>query len=207
MALITVPSFLRYSMETANLGYDFSDLELRSAFTRQRQVLRWPSADIWRGDFTVPNLQGLDAGQMRAFLLDLDGRVNHFHMPVPGYLKPENGYAGPVGLVQGGGQSGLSLQTDGWPANTLVLPAGAYFTVNHELKVTRSDIVTDASGEALIEFKQLMRSSPPDNTPLIIENPYVPMSLTSPDQARWALRAPRFHSFTLDVMEPRDISS
>lgn len=204
MTLITVPTLLKSSMDKASLTLQRTDFVMRSAFTRKRQVLAWPSGHMWVASCSVPALEEPDSGLMRSFLTKLVGRVNTFQFPVPGYTGPSNGYAGAVGLVKGAGQSGYSLLTDGWAISTTVLPEGSYFNVNGELKMTTAPVVSNGAGEATITFGPALRASPADNAPITITNPYAVMVMSNADGASWDVSAPRFNSFALQFEEAVD---
>lgn len=201
MALITVPSFLKSSMESATLTLQRTDFQMRSAFTKQRQVLAWPSGNMWTASCSVPNLKEPEAGVMRSFLAKLNGRANTFQMPVPGYTRPDNDYAGPAGLVNGAGQSGYSIVTDGWTPDTLILPEGSYINSGGELKLVTAPVTTNGSGQATIPIEPPQRYAPAENSAIVIIEPYCVMSLSDQDGASWGLRAPRFHGFSLNFEE------
>lgn len=204
MALITVPSFLRLTTETAEITLERTDFMMRSAFTKQRQVLAWHSGHLWVFTMRNPNLQEPQSGQMRSFLAKMRGRVNTCNLPVPGYRRPSNNYAGSAGLVAGAGQSGYTLTTDGWSISQTVLPEGSYITVNGELKMLTADAVSNGSGVATLTFEPALRYSPPDNAPIIFNDPYLVASKSDPNST-WSLRAPRFHGFDLAFEEAVDL--
>ncbi len=154
----------------------------------------------------VPNLVEPQSGEMRAFLADMDGRVNTCQFPVPGYSGPANGYSGTAGLVKGAGQSGYSIETDGWAASQTVLPKGAYVNVGAELKLLTQPLVTDALGQGTMYFKPALRYSPPDNSVIVFNEPYAIMSMSDSNGAGWSLSAPRFHGFSLAFEEAVNVS-
>jgi hypothetical protein len=92
-------------------------------------------------------------------------------MPVFGHTNRGDGGGTP--LVAGASQTGASLNTDGWPATTTVLKAGDYFSVNGELKMVTADCVSDASGNATVEFAPILRSAPADNAALTLGSDYL----------------------------------
>ena len=75
-------------------------------------------------------------------------------------------------VVSDADQTGVALTTKGWTANTLVLRAGDYFTVNSELKKVTADVTSSASGTATITFSPMLRSSPSPNSALEVQNPW-----------------------------------
>lgn len=206
MALITVPDFLADSMDAAQFGLTRQDVQLRSAFTGQRQVLDFPAFTMWRATFTVPLLYGAEAGRMRSFLTKMRGRVNTCNMPVPGYDSPTTGYAGAAGLVNGGGQTGYALETDGWTAGAAIFAEGDYFTVNGELKMVTADVTANGSGQATITFEPALRVSPANNAPLTIVSPYAVMCLVDPNAALAAISAPYFHAFSVVLEEALNVA-
>jgi hypothetical protein len=92
-------------------------------------------------------------------------------MPVFGHTNRGDGGGTP--LVAGASQTGASLNTDGWPATTTVLRAGDFFSVNGELKMVIADCVSDASGNATVEFAPILRSAPADNAALTLGSDYL----------------------------------
>lgn len=206
MSVIAVPDFLYRRFGEATMVASRTDFQMRSFSTRQRQVLSWPSAHQWLATCTVPKLAEPWSGEMRAFLSLMDGRANVFQMPVPDYRGPSNGYAGTVGKVRGADQSGFSLETDGWEAGALILPAGSYVTVNDELKLMTADITADGAGEATLTFRQLLRASPADNTDIVIQDPYFVANLVDPEGAAWKCRPGQQQAFHLDIEEAVDLS-
>ena len=201
MALITVPSFLKTHMESAELRLERTDFQMRSAFTMQRQVLAWHSGHMWVCTASVPNLEEPKAGQMRSFLAGMRGRVNTAQFPVPGYRGPSNGYSGPAGLINGAGQSGYSINTDGWTPGVQVLPDGSYFTINGELKIVRGNVTSTGSGAATISFEPSLRYAPPDNAQIVINDPYCVMSMSDSNGAGWGMRSPFLQSNQLAFEE------
>lgn len=206
MTVITIPSFLKSVMESAEIRLERTDFVMRSAYTRQRQVLAWHSGHMWVMSCPVPNLVEPQSGEMRAFLADMDGRVNTCLFPVPGYRGPSNGYSGSAGLVKGAGQSGYSIVTDGWAPSQTVLPKGSYVNIGGELKLLTQPLVTDASGEGTMYFKPALRYAPPDNSVIVFNEPYAVMCMSDSNGASWSVSAPNFSSFSLAFEEAVDVS-
>lgn len=200
MSLIDVPDFLAYRMAAADLRLERIDFQMRSAFTRQRQVLSWPSGHMWTAQISVPYLQEPESGRMRSFLVKMKGRANSCKLPVPGYTTPSSEYAGLAGVVDGAGQVGYALETDGWTPSTLIALEGAYFTVGDQLKIATADVTSDVTGAATFNFEPPLRAPPDDNSAVVIENPYCVMSLAE-GATGWSIEAPAFNTFPTLVLE------
>jgi hypothetical protein len=85
------------------------------------------------------------------------------------------GSGGGTPLVNGAGQSGSSLITDGWTASTAVLKAGDVITVAGVLQLLEvaADVTSDGSGNATLAIDPpiAVASSPADNAALTINSP------------------------------------
>lgn len=144
-----------------------------------------------------------DANALKAFLVKMRGGANvvelyNFERP-----KPQGVAIGaPTIKVVGAGQTGTTLNTNGWATGSHV-KAGDFFSVNGELKM----IVTDAAESAnslTVEFEPPLRASPPDDAPLDFTAPTATMKLTE-DVARWSPvnmgKIHRAHDFVLQFVE------
>lgn len=196
-----MPPFVAF--EDAGITLRRGSVVLRSKYTGKRQVLVLPYA-LWIFSGKLVPMEGTNAADWRGFLVDLDGQANKFRLPVPGAVKPSSGYSGTQGLVNGIGQSGSTLLVDGLTANALYLRRGDYFTVNDELKIVTSTVSASAAGTATLTFKPRLRASPPDNAPIITDNPTMLVSSDSDDAASWALTRPVQHGISLSAIEAID---
>lgn len=144
-----------------------------------------------------------DANALKAFLVKMRGGANdcalwNFERP-----KPQGVTVGaPTIKVVGAGQTGNTLETNGWATGSYV-KAGDFFSVNGELKM----IVADASESAnslTVPFEPPLRASPPDDAPLTFTQPTTMMKLTE-DVARWSPvnmgKIHRQHDFVLQFVE------
>lgn len=171
----------------------------QSPFTGSSQRSEQPFA-LWAFKSSVPNMEEDRAREWRAILTELRGQVGTFKLIPPGYSGPSTGYSGPAGLVKGASQSGNSLITDGWSTNTLIFNRGDFLTVNNELKLLTADATTDGLGEVTLEFEAALRSSPPDNEPIVVTNPFVVMRLVR-DDLGWRIRHPVLSTIQIEAME------
>lgn len=137
----------------------------------------------WSASYTLPAMNRAQAGPWKAFFDLCEGQANVFVAFDPDCKTPRGKIIGSTPLVNGATQTGSSLTTDGWAHSTLVLKAGDYFAVNGELKRVTSDTTSDSSGNATINFKPALRSSPADNAPLTVTNATTSMTLADDMQA------------------------
>jgi hypothetical protein len=82
--------------------------------------------------------------------------------------------AGPGGgdpRIDGGGQTGLALDTYGWPNSTTVLYAGDRIGVSDQMIPVVSDVTSDAGGFATIALANPIRSAPDSASTIEIDNP------------------------------------
>lgn len=100
------------------------------------------------------------------------GAANDFQVPV-NEIAQSSSTATP--LVNGAGQTGRSLNTDGWPNSTTVLSAGQFVTIGNQLLQLTADVTSNGSGQATISFEPAIRVSPADNAAIEYKNPYALM--------------------------------
>lgn len=158
----------------------------------------------WGATLSYTNRGGVEAKKLQAFLTTLRGRAGRF------YLSPHdstpNGTAVGAGLVQGVGQSGGSLITDGWTVSQpLLFAAGDYIEVNGELKQISADVASNASGIATITFSPDLNQSPPNNAQIISTNPRAVMRLEDDNQAQWAFQSPVIYAMSFSCVEALDV--
>jgi hypothetical protein len=108
--------------------------------------------------------------QVDALIASLDGEYGR--VKIRDWGRPGRTSAGDP-LVSDPDQSGTELHSKNWPADSLVLRAGDYITVNDELKMVTADVTSAANGTAIIPVAPMLRSSPPANSPIEVANPTV----------------------------------
>lgn len=117
------------------------------------------------------------------------GAVASGYIPTSGAARTRGSGA----RVDGSGQSGTQLSTWNWtPSSATVLRAGDYFALEgsfgRSLHLLTSDASSDANGRAVLNFEPPLRSSPPDDTPLILQSPACIMALVD-DSVQWESNA------------------
>jgi hypothetical protein len=148
--------------------------------TTQRMIL---GGSRWNATYSLPAMKQDKASLWQAFFMLLEGRANSFNAYDPD-RKAARGVATGTPLVNGASQTGSSLTIDGCTHSVTgwLLP-GDFFNVNGELKMATSQVNTNSSGQATINFKPALRSSPADNAPIITTRPYCTMILADDMQA------------------------
>lgn len=146
-----------------------------SPFTYEEQFFKW-QGERWSIGFEMPTFTSRAvAGEWKAFALQLEGRFNRFLFGDP-LGKIPLGSASGTPLVNGSGQDGNSLSTDGWTPDTDgLLRKGDYFQLgtgmSSKLYMVTKDVNSNGSGAATISFVPALRSSPTDNQAIITDNP------------------------------------
>jgi hypothetical protein len=180
MTTINMPS---NGFTTCRFGLETNTQTFTSPLTKNVQRMTLGGAR-WNGAYSLPAMNRTQAAAWKAFFDLLEGQTNTFNAFDPDCKVPRAGLVGGTPLVNGGTQTGSSLITDGWPANTIVLKAGDMFSFG-ELKRATADVLSDGSGSATIPFKPAIRTSPADNTPIITNKPTCTMILTDDMQGIW----------------------
>jgi len=112
-----------------------------------------------------------------AFLAQIDEWFNlGTELTVPLQGVSLLGAGGGTPLVKGASQTGSSLDTDGWPASTVVLKAGDWITlagITQAFRVT-SNVTSDGSGNATIPITPQIISggSPSDNAAITLTDSF-----------------------------------
>lgn len=173
MAIITLPTCP--PIIGKNWRFNAPTQVNRSEWTSRRKVTVLPAAPRW-----VADISGVDLstdGQFwawNAFFGAAKGRANSFRLPAVRKAQ----ITGVTVRVNGGGQTGYSLITDGWAATGL--KAGQYVTVNDQLMRLMADVVP-VGGSATLTFDRWLLNAPADNAIVTVDIPTALMSLASDD--------------------------
>lgn len=170
MALITFPS----SPKPATMQWRLiqpAQVNV-SEWTGHRQAMA-SGRGWWECGIVLPPIVGEnDVNAWRAFFGLAQGSTNTFNVPV-NEIAQSSSTATPA--VNGAGQTGRSLATDGWPVSTTVLKAGQFVTIDDQLLQLTADVVSNGSGQATITFAPAIRAAPADNALIEYKNPYAQM--------------------------------
>lgn len=154
-----------------------------SPFSGVQQVYKY-SGQYWEADISLPPMKREDAEYWMTFFMKLGNQYGTFLMGDPNGATAR-GVATGTPVVNGGGQTGYELVTDGWtPDTTGILKAGDYFQLgtgeNSRLYKVLDDVDSDGSGNATFDIWPNLRSSPADNASIIVSNPKSVFRLTTP---------------------------
>jgi len=170
----------------------------KSSFTRDTQTQNHDAgkSDIWEGVYTTPPLTDADVATMDAFLTSLNGTENTFKAFHPDRRRAVNfvptdftfdsdeitfdslldtfdaeDFPGSA-LVSGGGQTGTSIASNSWNYfSQTVMVAGDMFQIENQLYRCLEDVNTNAFGDALINFRPPIRTSPVGGATIITKEP------------------------------------
>lgn len=189
MAVITMPA---RGIKRITWEVDDPAQVNRSRWTPKRQVVVLTDAPMWRAQVELATRkEDIDVFEWLAFLLRLRGAANTFRLRIVNKLQ----FAGVTIAVNGAGQTGFSLWTEGWGAAGTKLRAGQFVTVGDQLLGLEEDVVANSSGDAMLYFSHNLRTSPADNAPVEIYFPTVQMAL--PDGRRsWSVDPGQLYGFS-----------
>jgi hypothetical protein len=167
-----------------------------SDWTGRRQTLA-SGRGWWEAQITFPPIVGTtNINAWRSFIAKSRGAANDFQVPVDPVAQSAS-TATP--LVNGAGQQGRTLNTDGWPLSTTVLQAGQYVTINNQLLQLTENVTSNGSGVATLTFEPPVRVSPADNAAIEYKNPYCLMYLV--EEPTLSVETGYVYSLSLNLRE------
>lgn len=199
MAIITLPTKFAFS-RVNKFGLTRKNNKLRSRYTAQGQKLLYPYA-IWEFEADLIDYDGPQAAAIRSFLVKLEGSKNQFRLPVPGYTKPQSGYASNAAVLYAGASRAMSLTVNAPGANVAFLSEGDYITIQDELKMITEPVALNGAGQAIINFKPGLRAAAAVGVVVTLQNPWVLLEASEDDVASWGLTAPVRHGVKIDAIE------
>ena len=162
---------------------------IASATTRSRGGYKWLIV------YTYTELKGDPRADLMGTLVALRGMENRLRVPI--YDNPMRGAYGGTPLVDGGSQTGSSIDLKGC-SNSITnwIRKGDYFSVyvnsEHELKMATADASSNGTGLITIAFEPRLRAAPANNAVVFVEDgvlakPRGIFYLTNPD-TNWSSR-------------------
>lgn len=148
-----------------------------SPFTGTQKVQFW-GGEWWEFEIEFAVTQGADGRRLSAFFAALRGAVGTFTFRDKFIRNPVD-LGAP--LVDGAGQTGSTLITDGWGARGM--NAGDFFSLGTGTSLRLYQLTADvvpSGGAATLAFVPALRSSPADNAALNVVNPGVLLRAQSP---------------------------
>lgn len=175
-----------------------------SPYTYEEQAFQWPG-EQWHIEFQLPPvLSRVNANKWKAFFLSLKGSYGQFYMGDPSSKIPL-GVATGTPVVNGLGQTGNSLATDGWtPSTANILRAGDYIQIgtgsSSRLHMVMADVNSNSSGEALLSIEPALRYSPNDGTAITVNNPVGVFRLVDNDFS-WSVNPGSVYRMSFQAVE------
>ena len=167
-----------------------------SGWTGRRQTIA-SGRGWWECQLTLPSMVGTTRiNAWRSFIAQARGQANDFQIPVDPTAQSA---AVATPLINGAGQTGRSLVTDGWPISTTALQAGQFVTINNQLLQLTANVVSNASGQATITFEPPIRAAPADNTAIEFKNPFCLMYMV--EEPTLSVEAGYVYSLSLNLRE------
>lgn len=172
---------ITYPVTFPNVGIRAMNIRARtvvgissSPFTGQQQVYKH-QGEWWEAEVTLPPMKRATAEQVAAFLIKMKGQYGTFLLGDPANTSPRGVGTG-TPLVNGAGQTGSSLVTDGWTVSTTgILKAGDWIQLGSGSTTTLhkvlDDVNSDGSGNATLEIFPSLRSSPDDDATITVSSP------------------------------------
>ncbi len=127
----------------------------------------------WNANYRFNNLRDDDRADLMGTIAALRGQDNRLRVPV--FDNPKRGAYGGTPLVDGGSQTGFSLNIKGATFNILDwIRKGDYFSIDangeHELKMATDDANSDGAGLVVLSFTPRIRFAPLDNAGIFVED-------------------------------------
>lgn len=198
LSLPTTPTPSRMLMRSVN-----AVALSQSPFTFEQQVFEHQGG-IWAAELSLPPMERATAEAWLSFLLKLRGRNGTFLL-VPFSAKTPRGSGGGTPQVNGASQTGLILNTKGWPVSTTgVLLAGDYLQLGtgstSRLHKNLNDADSDAGGLATLDIWPRLRESPADSATIKLTNPEGVFRLARNDSS-WDINTATIYGLGISAME------
>lgn len=173
-----------------------------SPFSLVAQSYAW-SGQLWLATVQLPPMLRANAEAWVAALVSLNGREGSFLLGDSANKTPR-GTATGTPLVNGGGQTGYDLATDGWTSGvTGIVKAGDWVQLGTGSSARLHKVVVDAnsngSGQATLTLWPRLRSSPADNAAVIISSPMGRFMLAS--DVDWSIDEMKLYGLSFDAVE------
>lgn len=202
MTILTFPTIRRPSRASYRLRGNTQTH--RSPLDGTEQTLEMPGA-VWELTVSWESLDATDTRVLAAFLADLRGAAGRFYYS-PAVWSPRRAAGGGTPVVNGAGQSGAALITDGWTPSAQVALPGDWLSFDDSFGRRRLHMVTataaaNGSGQATIAITPPIRRAPADNAPVEVVAPSGVFRLPTDDAPEMQLRPPMLGSVTLTMVE------
>lgn len=159
-----------FGLSSFIIGIDHAVAVVESEFTFEEQVQEHQGSK-WEISGSLDLLTRDQAEEYNAFIRKLKGRLGTFTLTPAGSGTPR-GVATGTPLINGAGQTGNTIITDGWTNSvTGILKAGDYIQIGTGLHSVLDDVNSNGSGQATFDIAPKIVTAPADNAPIIVTNP------------------------------------
>jgi hypothetical protein len=174
-----------------------------SPFTFSGQAFAY-AGQMWQADVTLPPMKRADAEQWLAWLISLRGQYGTFLLGDPSGATARGAATG-TPLVNGASQTGGTLVIDGATTSTTGwLKAGDYIQLGSSgtstLHKVLQDANSDGSGNVSLEIWPHLRTSPSDNSTVVVSNTKGRFRMASNEQA-WSINEATVYGITFGAVE------
>lgn len=154
----------------------------RSQWSGKRRGTRLPFAGFWKAQVGLPSIiSEADFLIWRDFLMATEGQANSFRV-----VAVESAQNSQVAVrVNGAGQTGLSLATDGWTGSGVALKKGQLITIGDQLIGVAAD-ATISTGAATLSLSRRLRVPTTDNDLIEVRLPTALMAMST-DETPWSV--------------------
>ena len=177
-----------------------------SIFTGEQQVYQY-SGEWWECEVSMPPMRLSAARAFVAFLVSLRGQYGSMYLGDWDARIPLGTASSSAGtpLVKGASQTGNTLVCDGAPnSQTGYLKAGDYIQIGTgatgKLHMVVADSNSDGSGNFSLDIEPALRTSPADNTSIVVSNTKGVFRLVS-NETSWQTNAVSLYGITFAVRE------
>lgn len=173
-----------------------------SPFTFQEQVYDW-GGQKWELEAKIPVTTRATAEIYASFLIKLKGKKGTFTITIPNSETPQ-GTGNGTPVVDGGSQTGSTLDVRGFDPSETVLKAGDYIQLGSgattSLHKVLNDATSDGSGDVTLDIFPDLRSSPSDGATVVISNPKGLFRLAE-NQTDIKINEPYFYNLSFKAVE------
>ena len=203
MAITYPVQFPTYNIKSVNIRARSIVGISTSPFTGQQQVYQH-QGQWWEMEITLPPMKADDAEAIAAFMLKMNGSYGTFLLGDPANRSPR-GIGTGTPLVNGSGQTGGTLVTDGWtPSKTNIMKAGDWIQLGTgtatRLYRVLNDTDSDSSGNATLDIWPNLRSSPSNNASIIVNSTHGQWRLAS-NEVQYSISDAKIYTFTIACIE------
>lgn len=167
-----------------------------SPFTGRQQTYEHPYA-LWETEITLPAMKRAKAAEWQAFLMMCHGQSGTFWLGDPDAKTARGGATG--GLVNGGGQTGYTINVRGLGANLGALP-GDWLQIGERLYMVVLAHLGSPGGTATFTIEPALKVSPPDGAAVIMTNPRGLFRMQSSDLG-WDADQASIYGFSFSAIE------